>query len=348
MRSLRPKSRKKDRVWGNRPKVSSCLSKNFPWEVVIGWLKMHPRSMIILQMVDRNLRHTIQTNDLMWTEWFNRSVRSKSFLNRGVSDPLFPQLKLYKYELTGIPVHIGLNRGNASQSDTFDPDFNTYFTKYVIRAFALMHGTRCGVCGCRHRHEAYWSLRMRVCKLCMAENTITGWTLFNSYGVDYTDIISLIARKVFYYSANLNMGMEKVAFYDFRASDIRNKSLQYMFWLPHLSKLLDLPALRVDQVNKKSAATLLTSVVRRHWIACQRVLFADKKARHSIDCLTVTLFRNERKRVAVPYKKFMLSGGPEWGFPEPSFSKECKYTARNGEPVQRLFRRLAEFEDCVI
>ena len=76
------------------------------------------------------------------------------------------------------------------------PTFNDFFTSNVRRA------TRCSMCGCRYRHEPYWSLRMRVCRLCMEANTVSSEELCFKYWVDYSDLIlkavNLLRRRQFW------------------------------------------------------------------------------------------------------------------------------------------------------
>jgi hypothetical protein len=62
----------------------------------------------------------------------------------------------------------------------------------------------------------------------------------------------------------------------------------------------------------------------------------------------LSLYRNEKRRMTNPYRRFMVNGGVEWGFPEPPHSKKCKYTFRNHEGTDRLFRRLTAWEDFVV
>ena len=49
---MRKRPRPRDRAWQRRPKVGSAISGNFPWEIVLKFLTNHPRSLIILQLVD--------------------------------------------------------------------------------------------------------------------------------------------------------------------------------------------------------------------------------------------------------------------------------------------------------
>lgn len=335
IKPLRPKRKNHDRSWPGRPKVSACLSSNFPWEIIFTFIQQHQRSVIILQMVNKALYNTISSQHIFWTNWFNRNMFTKSYLTKKVIDPLYPHLSLYKCSVTGVPMHTGFYLAN--QPDGFIP--------YVRRVFSLIYGTRCGMCGCRHRHEIYWSLRMRVCKLCMAQNTISSQSLYQKYGVDYSDLSSEIAGRVFYFNMAVHYTNDRFAYHNASTVDLRNKSLQYMFWLPHLSTILDLPALRAEHSRKRDAAKRLTAAVFRLYIITQRVRYND---RHSVDCVLLSVYRNEKRRMAYPYKRFVANGGTEWAFPDSPISKKCKYTTRNGEGTDRLYRRLSDWEDFVV
>ena len=336
IKPLKPQKRTHARSWPHRPKVSACLSANFPWEIVLSFVQGHHRSVIILQMVCRSLYHSITTNHLFWSDWYSKNNYPHHFLIKKVEDAAYPALSLFKASLTGLPMHTAPFLHLLHDAN---------FTSYVRRLFALMHGTRCGVCGCRRRHEPYWSLRMRVCKLCMAQNTISSQTLFQKYGVDYSDIAADIAGRVFYFNMSVNVVNDRVSFSEALPHEMRNKAVQYMFWLPHLSKILDLPTLRMEQLKRREAGSRITAALKRVYIISQRIRFRD---RHSVDCVMLSLYRNEKRRLTNPYRRFFVNGGVEWGFPEPPHSKKCKYTFRNQEGTDRLFKRLSDWEDFVV
>jgi hypothetical protein len=136
---MEPKKRAKGREWKKRPKVHSNISKDFPWEVVLRFLQ-HPRSLIMLQMVDKNLYHLIKRDHKLWLSIFKREIFNQAYCVRTIKDPLFPELRLLKSHLHGFPVYAG-------PMDNLTPNFSNY----VRRVFALQHGTRCGMCGCRYK-----------------------------------------------------------------------------------------------------------------------------------------------------------------------------------------------------
>jgi hypothetical protein len=301
--------------------------------------------MILLQMVDKNLRHIIASDHQFWLKIFKRSLYQKSYCVQEVKDPLYPSLRLWKSHLHGIPVHGGALRGDHDEA-TLGFAFDKCFTSYVRRAFALMNGTRCGMCGCRYRHEPYWSLRMRVCRLCMEANTISSDELCHKYGVDYSDLVTEIAGKVFYFTASNSGKDDRVGLHCILSGNgMRN--FTYLFWVPHLTRYIDLPALYHRQNMRKKAAKTLSAAIQRRWILHQRNFYADKK-HNSIDCLVLALRRNERRRCTNRYGICTVTGGPSWSFPERPHNGHCKFTARNLRALPAYYRLVETFSDCVV
>ena len=346
-RPMEPKKKSKDRKWKNRPKVSSNLSKDFPWEVVLRFLHGHARSLILLQMVDKNLNHLISTDHKLWVSIFKREIKFQAYCIRTVQDPMYPNLRLWKPHLTGLPVYNGPLRGDPDDS-SLGFAFDTSFFSYVRRVYALLHGTRCGLCGCRHRHEAYWSLRMRVCRLCMEANTISGEALSRKYGVDYSDMLVKHKGQFFFYTCNINNNDDRISVHHVTRADVHARNTTYMFWLPHLRKFLDLPSLYKQQNERRNAGSVLSRAVRRRWLTLQRNIFGTKKAHYSIDCLLAVIYRNEKKRFTHPYGVAVAPGGPAWAFSDIPRSGKPKLTLRNGENITLFYRLVSEYEDWVV
>lgn len=342
---MEPKRRNRGRQWRNRPKVSSNLSKDFPWEVVLRFLKDHARSLILLQMVDKNLNHLITTDHALWLKVFRQEIKSHAYCTRSIKDPAYPGLKLWKPHLTGLPVYSGPLPGDVDDA-SLKPGFQAEFSSYVRRAFALKHGTRCGLCGCRYRHDPYWSLRMRVCRLCMENNSITGVQLRRKYGVDFSELLVRHPGRFFFYSCGGNMGGDdRLSFHGMSRADMQNPV--YVFWMPHLRRLLDFGEMYQRQLRRRRAGVVLSSAVRRRWVVAQQHLFVTRKASHSIDCLVMALLRNEKKRSEKAYGIYVTAGGPTWAFPEHPRGN-FKITARTGTSIASYFRTVSEFEDYVV
>ena len=342
-RPMEPKKKNRDRKWKHRPKVSSNLSKDFPWEVVLRFLGGHPRSLILLQMVDKNLNHLISTDYKLWIAKFNKEIKHTAYCVRSITDPIYPNLRLWKPHVTGLPVYIGPLRGDTDDS-TLGFGFDICFSSYMRRVYALKHGTRCGMCGCRHRHDPYWSLRMRVCRLCMEGNTISGELLSRKYGVDYSDMLAKHKGKFFFYATSVASD-DRVSIHGMAKSDIQARNSTYMFWLPHLRTFLDLPALCQQQSACRQAAELLSNIIKRRWVTQQRHIYGTVKGHYSVDCLLLTMYRNEKKRVANTICTFAQSGGVYWSF---GSGKMPKFTSRNGDSTTLFHRLIVDFEDHVV
>lgn len=340
-RRVRRKRPTRDRSWQRRRKVSSCLSKDFPWEVVLRFLQGHPRSLILLQMVDRNLRQVIAADHLLWAGVYKRHFFYKAFMSIRVRDPRFPALSLYKEGLTGVPYHTGGIPGDADPAFN-TPEFKERFTAFARQWHALLHGTRCGLCGCRYRHDVYWALRMRVCKLCVAHHSISDRELSERYGLAFSEILGTIKGKVFYYLLSATAQEDRMAFSTVRGLDLQDRRPQHMFWLPHLARIFDLDALREAQAGRRRAASLLCGYVRKAWVFRQRVALSGLR---SIDCLLLEAYRNEKRRMTAPGNAW--KGGPEWAFGNPLHSG--RHFRRTGEPEHVFFRRFYDFSDyCVV
>ena len=327
----------RDRCWLRRAKVGSYISKDFPWEIVLKFLKDHPQSLILLQMVDRNLRQVLQNEHNLWVDIYKKHFHYKSSLVHKVNDPSFPFLSLFKEGLTGVPYHQGAVPGDQGPMSNA---FRQTFVRYVRQWFALLHGTRCGMCGCRFRHEVYWALKARVCKLCVAQNSISDCELLETYGLAYSEILPEISTKVFYYQLTASCLEDRISMSNTRQLHIAEKSQRHMFWLPHISALFDLPALRIAQAERKKAGALLSALARKAWVVQKRVDLCSR----SIDCLLIEAYRNEKRRLMQTRRQH--TGGPQWAFS--ASGKVSRYQKRTVETDNVFFRSLYSFSDyCV-
>ena len=342
------------REWKRRDKVSACTSTNFPWEVVFQILLVKsPRSLVILQMVDKNLRSLLAAERTIWIRIFKRYIYSTAYVNTKVFSSEHPLLNLHKSGLNGIPVHIGKIRTDPDGA-SLPPEFDASFAAYVRKAFALHSVDRCGLCGCRHRHDAYWSLGMRVCQLCMAENSISSWELVDKYGVHYSDIMRDISGKVFYFRLPASLKQHRVAFHSERSCQVMSKSNTLMFWRPHLEKILDLPGLYQEQKLKREAAKRLCAVLRRarvYHLRCEH----SKHPLRSPDWLVMRIFSEERKRRCLPYigrwktySTYLNPGDGSWAFWETPVCGKSRHHRRHGEFLGILASHIVNWEDIVV
>lgn len=334
------------------------MMANFPWEMIFQHLITHPRSLILMQMVDKGLAWRLQSDHALWTQAFKRHIYRCSYLDRQVRQTRFPSLKLNKAGLLGVPVHTGAVRGDHD-AGSLPPAFDTEFTSYTRKAFALMFGHRCGLCGCRWHHDPYWSLGMRVCKLCMSNNLMTSWELLDRYGTHYADISKLIGHgRVFYFFHEFGPKQDILPPHCALPSDHINRRCMWVFWRPHLEKLIDLPALYTSQKERKMAAAVLTGVMRRARVFGLRLgvetlenkAGGKKRKWLSVDRLVMELYREERRSAAlIPWRHsrtdFPSIGGGDWAFPGNPWCRQSRHEWRHKESRAAFTTFMFRWED---
>ena len=304
-----PAKRRRIRSWKNRKKVSVCISSNFPWNLIFKFLKDHPRSMILIQMVDKNFSHVVRTDFPLWKGVYLKLIHERYLdcyhLKRVRGADPDPCLRLYKSGLTKLPTHDG-NILLAPNLD-FTKAEQVVFIRYARRALALKFGHHCAMCGCRYRHELYWSLGMWVCRLCMAENTVSTRGLWTRYGLTLSDIMGQIAGKVFFFHLSSHNSDQRVLYHDVTPPQKKghgwtekNDGTYTMFWLPHLSKVINLEACHAKHTEKKQAATLLTAGIKLAFVNITRAKYGNipnQRRRSCIHHLMLALQANEKQRI---------------------------------------------------
>jgi hypothetical protein len=334
----------KIRRWPHKKKVSSNISKEFPWEVIVSYLKNSVsgiQALVRLQMVDKNLRQVLRSNRSLWRDIFKTHVymRQMTLLVGVVKDWRYPLLHLHYSPKHSVPVHAGLIPGDDFYSDT--DERNEQFCNYVRKAVALKFGKRCGMCGARHRHDIVWGLGMRVCKLCVAANSISAVSLFYDYGIHFMDFIRNHYSNVFYFELNTHENGNILSYYDmpgFKDSGLLSnyKGTMKMVWLPHLRQCMNLQETRESHAERKHAAQYLTSLVRRRYLLNFRERMARRK-RPSIDGILIFLNMNEKKRLIHPYGKYSSANecwernvlGSRYAFVT-SWSFRCRIMKKHG------------------
>lgn len=304
---LKKRNRPDIRHWPRKKKVGSNISKEFPWEVIIWHLAKSAggvHALVMLQMVDKNVRAVVAADHLLWTHVYKQFVykRKVPFMMRTVQDPRFPSMLLQISSPGDLPLHSGLIPGDALYADS--PARNEEFSRYVRKIVALKFGRHCGMCGARHRHQPYWQLGMRVCTLCFAHNSISAGRLFRDYGVHFADVIAKRHERVFYFqiapgekSAKIS-GADQKCMWELREFSYHHGS--FMAWLPHVKEEMLLDLRREEMPGRKEAAQRLSSALRRRWLLALRQRTADRK-RPSVDGMLLAMGENEKKRLMQPY-----------------------------------------------
>lgn len=311
---LRPAKRTRTCTWARRKKASACTVSNFPWEIVISHLKMHPRSLILLQMVDKNLNNVLVNNHVLWLTIYKKYIYRTAFCQSRVMDHRYPGLMLFKSGLTGLAIHTGALKGDVNFTASFA--FEESFTSYARRVFALKFGTRCGMCGYRHRNDVYWSLGMRVCRLCFGQNTISSTSLFYDYGIYFYELANDHPDQIFYCQLTPLWNEARIHYSQIKRGELDIRVGRYMIWKPHLDSLVDLPAKYQEQKQRRAAVNLLSSVIKRKWITQLRHRVGSK-TRPSAYLLVNEIYTHEKKRVMNDVgneAKNWTVGGGGWSF----------------------------------
>jgi hypothetical protein len=354
--------RRRTRQWVHRKKVSAIMSERFPWNVVFGHLKGHPRSLILVQMVDKNFSGLIRADVVLWKEVYILHIHDRYMFNPVNVPHNHGCLRLYKgHNLTDIPTHDGNSYLAPNMDFAKECGCEDHFSSYVRKALALKFGHHCCLCGCRYRHKAYWSLGMRVCGLCMAANTITTSRLWQDYGLTMSDIMGWIKNKVFYFTVT-GREMESHPCVPFEDSQIKvwwsggmetgewktgTSAACTVLWLPHLRKAVDLASFKEGHKDRKEAAMFLTSAIRRNYITRMRNVFWNlPRRRKHVDLLVQKLYQNEKARAVVEPRppldclSWAFGGSPRCGI--------TRHEAKHKKNRATFWRTYTRFRDAQV
>jgi hypothetical protein len=143
---------------------------------------------------------------------------------------------------------------------------------------------RCGQCGTtRHATQPFWSLGMRVCRYCLQENLVSHTVLAERYWVDVwsgkpmadmhaaapditVSFADAIAGRVFYLR-EYGTSRQRLEYtndpLDYAQPRQRAAAVTWLFWRPHLERIMELGALEREARTKHRAAETLRAIVRR-------------------------------------------------------------------------------------
>lgn len=139
-------------------------------------------------------------------------------------------------------------------------------SRHSRKRVCLQEAQRCGVCGARRHHYPFWGLGMRVCKLCLKQNLVSGSALYLDYGIDFTrdQLVRSMADRVFFFGVEKKDAFVRDYFShnpaDFAAPAPPGE--QTFFWKPHLARLIDLPAAADRLRLARSLVPRITAAVR--------------------------------------------------------------------------------------
>ncbi len=135
---------------------------------------------------------------------------------------------------------------------------------------------RCGLCGTTtHTTKPYWYAGMRLCKLCLQENLVSQTVLEERYCIrvfmpyllqEGRCFSELIAGKVWYFKEHCAPRQRAEFSMDcLDTHHLLGKAARpiWLFWRPHLEKVLDMPKILDDAIHKQAAACVIRAHARR-------------------------------------------------------------------------------------
>ena len=135
---------------------------------------------------------------------------------------------------------------------------------------ALRCSPCCGVCGTtRYATKPFWNLGMRVCKDCARANMVSSLVLYEKFWIDlkspvdgYPSFIDAVAGNVFYFNETLTPH-QRLDYSSNRVDFPGGKVSMWFFWVPHLSRILNMNALAREGGEKSAASISIRACVRR-------------------------------------------------------------------------------------
>lgn len=185
---------------------------------------------------------------------------------------------------------------------------------------ALRCSPCCGMCGTtRYATKPFWSIGMRVCVQCVQANMVSNMVLYERYWTTlgqpvqgHPSFVDAIVGKVFYFTDSLTPH-QRLDYSSDRIDFPGGRRKTWFFWLPHLSKVLDMDKLAFDAQEKHRAASSVRASIRRCLVL--RAL-ANTKSDSLTKPTVLTTFktmRRDTKRSAIfRLKKIELLDRVDW------------------------------------
>ena len=271
-----------------RPR-STCSAALAPLEVfrlLAGNIAPHGGALLRLAMTCRAARDAILRDHALWFEVLRDAqvahFRSRTWRSAYVgpavvrSIPMSPYSNFKSMEndmhnTSSPPFLWQIQRLNwphlrsADKTGAFTPEETAAFAEHAVTTARLDTALHCGLCKSRHRHIPVWGLGMRVCVPCFKANLVSSASLFHDYGVDFNKHAGRIAGAVYFFRHAFNLSVY-ANYLTHNPVDFGHGKDDCMlfFWLPHLSRVIDLQAARAEfkSPERRAAAERLTAVVR--------------------------------------------------------------------------------------
>jgi hypothetical protein len=256
------------------------------WQCVASRLAVDSlRHLLLLSGVCRATRQALNTDHLLWIRLLKDSEAAlwkaaavSGFYRVAVSPPLhFVSLspcpnflhnfcrhrtaELRQYRKRALPC---LDISGLAPADILD------LSRHSRKRVCLQEAQRCGMCGATRHHYPFWALGMRVCKLCLKQNLVSGSALYLDYGLDFTSrgLIRSMAARVFFFEIEKKAGRVRECLShnpaDFMCPGMPGDHT--FFWKPHLGKVVDLDAAARRLRLARSLVPRLTAAARALYV----------------------------------------------------------------------------------
>ena len=206
------------------------------WRIVFAFIeagalvknKAPPATLVKLSMVSRQLRRMVYGDGDLWYRllvrhengFFDRARRkhhyTMTFMHHAVPGLHFSPRPDYEVPTSSLN-YFGFYPGQrvppreppdnypawpqmCIKDQVLTPEQRAEVVEHAKRSLRINYVHRCGGCGARGKHTAFWGLGMRVCASCRMDRFISGAALFAECGVDFWKAFQAIAGSVYFYT----------------------------------------------------------------------------------------------------------------------------------------------------
>jgi hypothetical protein len=211
---------------------------------------------------------------------------------------------------------------------------------------ALRCAPCCGMCGTtRYATRPFWSVGMRVCKDCVRANLVSNTVLYERFWLTpgcpvqgHPTFVDAIVGKVFFFNDTLTVH-QRLDYSIDRMDFPGGRRSTWFFWLPHLTKALDMDRLAREAWEKHAAARIVRAQIRRCLVLRALAGLASNERTKPTILTTYTGMRKDNKRTAMArLRKTELLDKVDW-YHEQRLMVQLK---------PELLRKLNRYKDRVL
>jgi hypothetical protein len=178
---------------------------------------------------------------------------------------------------------------------------------YVYRKITVLRCSPCcGMCGTtRYSTKPYWSIGMRVCRDCIQANMVSQRVLYERYWITlgrpiqgYPSFVDAVAGRVFFFHETMTPH-QRLEYSSDRMDFPGGRRCSWFFWLPHVSKILDMDALAQEAKKKHTAAKSIRAHIRRCLVLRALAGSISNERTKPTVLTTYTTMRKDTKRTAI-------------------------------------------------